>query len=81
MRTSLDHWANLVGIEICYCGLLRSNTPFLSVRDRVMRAFGDMQRMIHVKTLGSLDVRQRDGLAATAVLKHPKRVAVGIPSW
>jgi len=32
--------------------------------------------MIHVKTLGSLDVRQHDGLAATAVLKPPKRVAL-----
>ena len=32
--------------------------------------------MIHVNTLGSLDVRQHDGLAATAVLKHPKRVAL-----
>ena len=32
--------------------------------------------MIRVNTLGSLDVRQCDGLAATAVLKHPKRVAL-----
>ncbi len=32
--------------------------------------------MIRVRTLGSLDVRQCDGLAATAVLKHPKRVAL-----
>lgn len=32
--------------------------------------------MIRVNTLGSLDIRQCDGLAATAVLKHPKRVAL-----
>jgi len=76
MRTSLGHCANLVDIEICYCGLLKSSTPFPSVHDRFIRAIGDMRRMIHVNTLGSLDVRQHDGLAATAVLKHPKRVAL-----
>ncbi len=35
-----------------------------------------MQQSIRVNTLGSLDVRKCDGLAATAVLKHPKRVAL-----
>ncbi len=32
--------------------------------------------MIRFDTLGRLDVRQCDGLVATAVLKHPKRVAL-----
>ena len=35
-----------------------------------------MQRMIRFDALGCLDVRQCDGLAATAVLKHPKSVAL-----
>ncbi len=35
-----------------------------------------MQQSIRVNTLGSLDVRKCDGLAATAVLKQPKRVAI-----
>ncbi len=39
-----------------------------------MRVIGDMLRMIRFDTLGCLDVRQYNGLAATAVLKHPKSV-------
>ncbi len=35
-----------------------------------------MHRMIRFDTLGRLDVRQCDGLVATAVLKHPKSVAL-----
>ena len=49
---------------------------FLICPRKVHAAIGDMQRMIRVNTLGSLDVRQSDGLTATAVLKHPKRVAL-----
>lgn len=76
MRTGLDHWANLVDKRSPIAGSQNRTHLCYSVHDRFIRATGDMQRMIRVNTLGSLDVRQCDGLAATVVLKHPKRVAL-----
>ena len=76
MPTDVDHRASPGRQAVCYCGLLKSTTTFPYIHESLLRAIGDTNGMIRVDTLGCLDVRLSNGLAATAVLKHPKRAAL-----